>query len=190
MTPALIESTGAASGGQAVGQAVDGAVTLSPEEHNELLQRAFKEGARLGGNQGRFGLGASVAQVADWLRLAGAQNGREHDLAPKERPPERQLAESEPACFSTTGADYAAAQIAQQRAPERENILVELAVQNEGKMEALAARIEELKNREYRCRHPPLAPALSLALPGLPGRPDPPTHPRPPSAPMGYKEGC
>ena len=89
-----------------------------------------------------------------------------------------------------TGADYAAAQIAQQRAPERENILVELAVQNEGKMEALAARIEELKNREYRCRHPPLTPALSLALPGLPGRPDPPTHPRPPSAPMGYKEGC
>ena len=92
-----------------------------------------------------------------------------------------------------TGADYAAAQIAQQRAPERENILVELAVQNEGKMEALAARIEELKNREYRCRHPPAlarAPALSLALPGLPGRPDPPTHPRPPSAPMGYKEGC
>ena len=68
--------------------------------------------------------------------------------------------------------------------------MVELAVQNEGKMEALAARIEELKNREYRCRHPPLAPALSLALPGLPGRPDPPTHPRPPSAPMGYKEGC
>ena len=85
MTPALIESTGAASGGQAVGQAVDGAVSLSPEEHNELLQRAFKEGARLGGNQGRFGLGASVAQVADWLRLAGAQGGREHDLAPKEK---------------------------------------------------------------------------------------------------------
>ena len=52
MTPALIESTGAASGGQAVGQAVDGAVTLSPEEHNELLQRAFKEGARPRGKPG------------------------------------------------------------------------------------------------------------------------------------------
>ena len=96
MTPALIESTHAASGGQVNGQAVDGAVTLSPEEHNEMLQRAFQEGA-----------------------------------------------------------DYAAAQHAQQQAPERENILAQLAEQNEGKMQALATRIEELKNREYR---PPSAP--------------------------------
>ena len=96
ISPALIESTHAASGGQVIGQAVDGAVTLSPEEHNEMLQRAFQEGA-----------------------------------------------------------DYAAAQLVQRQAPERENILAQLAEQNEGKMQALAARIEELKNREYR---PPSAP--------------------------------
>lgn len=55
ISPALIESTHAASGGQVIGQAVDGAVTLSPEEHNEMLQRAFQEGARLCGAHGRWG---------------------------------------------------------------------------------------------------------------------------------------
>ena len=53
------------------------------------------------------------------------------------------------------GVDYAAAQHAQQQAAERESVLSQLADQNAIKKEALAARIEELRNREYR---PPTAP--------------------------------
>ena len=53
------------------------------------------------------------------------------------------------------GVDYAAAQHAQQQAAERESVLSQLAEQNAVKKEALAARIEELRNREYR---PPTAP--------------------------------
>ena len=147
ISPALIESTHAASGGQVIGQAVDGAVTLSPEEHNEMLQRAFQEGARLCGGT-RPVWPASAAHAADGPRLAEAR-GAASGL-PGE-PAARRLSQR----VLHTGADYAAAQLAQQQAPERENILAQLAEQNEGKMQALAARIEELKNREYR---PPSAP--------------------------------
>ena len=71
MTPALIESTHAASGGQVNGQAVDGAVTLSPEEHNEMLQRAFQEGACLGEEHGRCGRPARPARLVGrgWPKL-------------------------------------------------------------------------------------------------------------------------
>ena len=147
ISPALIESTHAASGGQVIGQAVDGAVTLSPEEHNEMLQRAFQEGARLCGGT-RPVWPASAAHAADGPRRAEAR-GAASGL-PGE-PAARRLSQR----VLHTGADYAAAQLAQQQAPERENILAQLAEQNEGKMQALAARIEELKNREYR---PPSAP--------------------------------
>ena len=146
ISPALIESTHAASGGQVIGQAVDGAVTLSPEEHNEMLQRAFQEGARLCGAQGRCGRPARRTRPMDrgWPKLRAPR-------AASGEPAARRLSQR----VLHTGADYAAAQLAQQQAPERENILAQLAEQNEGKMQALAARIEELKNREYR---PPSAP--------------------------------
>jgi hypothetical protein len=74
MTPALIESTHAASGGQVIGQAVDGAVTLSPEEHNEMLQRAFQEGACLCGEQGRCARPARPARLVGrgWQKLGAA----------------------------------------------------------------------------------------------------------------------
>ena len=91
---------------------------------------------------------ASAAHAADGPRLAEAR-GAASGL-PGE-PAARRLSQR----VLHTGADYAAAQLAQQQAPERENILAQLAEQNEGKMQALAARIEELKNREYR---PPSAP--------------------------------
>jgi len=147
ISPALIESTHAASGGQVIGQAVDGAVTLSPEEHNEMLQRAFQEGARLCGGT-RPVWPASAAHAANGPRLAEARGAASG--IPGE-PAGRRLSQR----VLHTGADYAAAQLAQQQAPERENILAQLAEQNEGKMQALAARIEELNNREYR---PPSAP--------------------------------
>ena len=91
---------------------------------------------------------ASAASAAGRPRLAEAR-GAERGLRRASWP------RSEPACAPPTGADYAAAQHAQQQAPERESTLAQLAEQNEGKMQALATRIEELKNREYR---PPSAP--------------------------------
>ena len=90
MTPALIESTHAASGGQVNGQAVDGAVTLSPEEHNEMLQRAFQEGACLGEEHGRCGRPARPARLVGrgWPKL-GALKDRGHRRAswPRSEPP-------------------------------------------------------------------------------------------------------
>ena len=112
-----------------------------------MLQRAFQEGARLCGGT-RPVWPASAAHAADGPRLAEAR-GAASGL-PGE-PAARRLSQR----VLHTGADYVAAQLAQQQAPERENILAQLAEQNEGKMQALAARIEELKNREYR---PPSAP--------------------------------
>jgi len=92
MTPALIESTGAATGGVAAAGAAG-----SSDVQNEMLQRAYNEGAQ-----------------------AAAQH------------------------------------YAQQQSAERESIIKQTEEQNEKKKEALAVRIEELRNREYRAPSAPM----------------------------------